>query len=211
MTSSKFAMVDVGKSLDLAAAPAPSQALRDVLRLATSQVHERLHHHPGFAAVQAGTIDHSGYVALLSRVYGFYGPFEAAARIEPQRTRWLESDLAALGVDDARREALARCTAFPARLSPDHVLGARYVVEGSSLGGRGMARQLDVLLGSGATDGRRFFTGYGSETGAGWRDYLLRLTEVPGTEQKRVAIVQSAVTTFTIFEQWLAGWDNNHG
>jgi heme oxygenase len=170
-----------------------------------------LHHHPGFAAVQAGTIDHPAYAALLSRVYGFYGPFEAAAQVEPKRTRWLEADLAALRVDAVQREALACCTAFPPRLSPDYVLGARYVVEGSSLGGRGMARQLDALLGSEATDGRRFFSGYGSETGAVWRAYLLRLAAVPGTEQNRAGIVAGATATFAIFERWLDGWDNNHG
>jgi len=205
MTSRNLAMID-------AAEPAtPTPALRDWLRLATAEVHERLHHHPGFAAVQAGTIGLTAYASLLSRLYGFYHPFEAAAQVEPQRTRWLESDLAALGVDALRREALARCTAFPARLSPDYVLGARYVVEGSSLGGRGMARQVDVLLGSEAGDGRRFFSGHGSETGAVWRDYLLRLAKVPGAEQKRAGIVAGAVATFAVFEQWLGGWDNNNG
>ena len=206
MTGRNFAMVDAGEPVDLPSAP----ALRDALRLATSEAHERLHHHPGFAAVQAGTIDHAAYTALLSRVYGFYRPFEAAAQVEPQRTQWLELDLTALGVDAARREALARCTAFPARLSPDYVLGARYVVEGSSLGGRGMARQLDVLLGSEASDGRRFFSGYGSETGAVWREYLLRIAELSGAEQTRAGIVAGATATFAIFELWLDGWNNNH-
>lgn len=200
-------MVDAAEPVGLWPVP----ALRDVLRLATAEVHERLHRHPGFAAVQAGTIDHAAYAALLIRIYGFYRPFEAAAQVDPQRTRWLEIDLAALGVDVARQEKLARCTMFTVPLSPDYVLGARYVVEGSSLGGRGMARQLDVLLGSDASDGRRFFSGYGSETGVVWRDYLLRLSEVSGAEQKRARIVAGATATFAIFEQWLDGWDNNHG
>lgn len=105
---------------------------------------------------------------------------------------------------------MARCTAFPARLSPDYVLGARYVVEGSSLGGSGMARQLDVLLGSEASDGRRFFSGYGSETGAVWREYLLRIAGLSGAEQTRAGIVAGATATFAIFELWLDGWNNNH-
>lgn len=103
---------------------------------------------------------------------------------------------------------MARCTAFPARLSADYVLGARYV-EGSSL--RGTRRQLDVLLGSEASDGRRIFSDYGSGTGAVWRDYLLSLAEVPRAEQKRAAIVAGASATFAIFEQWLDGWNIDHG
>ena len=117
--------------------------------MATADIHERLHHHVGFAAVQAGTIDHGAYTTLLSRLYGFYRPFEAAAQLSPERTRWIESDLTALGVDAEEREKLPRCAAFPHRFSADHILGARYVVEGSALGGRGLARQLDGLLGTG--------------------------------------------------------------
>jgi len=119
--------------------PSAAAGLRDALRAATADVHERLHCHDGLAAVQAGTIDREAYQQLLSRLYGFYRPFEAAAQLSPERTRWLEVDLDALGVCATLRDTLPRCTAFPPRFSPDHVLGARYVVEGSALGGRGMA------------------------------------------------------------------------
>lgn len=192
------------------AAPPPAPvALRDALRLATAEVHERLHHHPGFAAVQAGTIDRAAYTALLGRLYGFYRPFEATARITPERTRWLEIDLAALGVAASSREALPRCDAFRPRAGRNHLLGARYVVEGSALGGRAMARQLDLLLGAAAADGRRFFSGHGAATGAVWRDYLALLAIVPRPEQTRAVIVNSASATFAIFERWLAGWGKN--
>ena len=127
----------------------PAAGLREALRAATSVVHERLHRHDGLAAVQAGTIDRAAYRQLLIRLYGFYRPFEAAAQLAPERTRWLEHDLDALGVSAAERDTLPRCAAIPPRFSPDQVLGARYVVEGSALGGRGMARQLDPLLGIG--------------------------------------------------------------
>lgn len=45
-------MVVAAEPVDLASA----LALRDAPLLATAEVHERLHHHLGFAAVQAGTI-----------------------------------------------------------------------------------------------------------------------------------------------------------
>ena len=63
--------------------------------------------------------------------------------MEPIRTNWLERDLADLGIDPGSLGALPRTLAFPAQLSPEYLLGARYVVEGSALGGRGLARQLD--------------------------------------------------------------------
>jgi heme oxygenase len=207
MTREACAAITDGGEIDRAPPPA---LLRDVLRSATAEVHQRLHGHPGFAAVQAGTIDRAAYIALLRRLYGFHRPFEAAAHVAPERTRWLESDLAALGIDAAMQAALPRCAAFGGGLAPDHLLGARYVVEGSSLGGRGMARQLDALLGTGVSAGRRFFSGHGPATGDAWRDYLALLSTIPVTEQKRAAIVRGASATFAIFEQWLDGWNNHH-
>jgi len=191
--------------------PSGAAGLREALRAATSVVHERLHGHEGFAAVQAGTIDRKAYGQLLSRLYGFYRPFEAAAQLAPERTRWLEHDLDALGVCAASRDTLPRCAAFPPRLSADHVLGARYVVEGSALGGRGMARQLDALLGPGVTAGRHFFSGHGAQTGSAWRDYLALLAMVPRPLPQCGAIIDGANATFATFEHWLAGWNNNHG
>ena len=129
----------------------------------------------------------------------------------PERTRWLEIDLDALGVDAAAREELPRCDVFAERLSPEFILGARYVIEGSALGGRGMARQLDALLGPGSIAGRRFFCGHGETTGAVWRDWLDLLSAVPNSIEQRGAIVDGATATFAIFEQWLAGWDEDHG
>jgi len=190
--------------------PSAAAGLRDALRAATADVHERLHCHDGLAAVQAGTIDREAYQQLLSRLYGFYRPFEAAAQLSPERTRWLEVDLDALGVGATLRDTLPRCTAFPPRFSPDHVLGARYVVEGSALGGRGMARQLDALLGPEVTAGRQFFSGHGAATGSVWRDYLALLSLEPRSAPQCGAIIDGANATFATFEQWLAGWNNNH-
>ena len=184
--------------------------LHDALRSATAVVHERLHGHPGLAAVQLGTINLSAYTALLSRLYGFHRPFELTAGLAPQRTNWLESDLAELGVDADKRAALPRCSAFSEVAPHEFILGARYVVEGSALGGRGLARQLDDLLGVGVVAGRHFFSGHGAETGRVWRDYLAHLEAVPDVEMKWAAVVEGATDTFAIFEQWLEKWDDGH-
>jgi heme oxygenase (biliverdin-IX-beta and delta-forming) len=185
--------------------PPASVILRDALRVATAEVHERLHRHGGFAAVQAGTIDGKAYRTLLGRLYGFYRPFEFAAQLAPERTRRLELDLEALGVSVEERDRLPYCTFLS--LSPNYVLGARYVVEGSALGGRGMARQLDALLGPEAIAGRQFFSGHGPATGAVWRDYVAILSAVPRSSVRYTAIIDGANATFAIFEQWLSGWD----
>lgn len=188
----------------------PSPNLRERLRTATNEVHERLHRHPGLAAVQTGTIGKAAYLALLCRLYGFHHPFEVAANVSPDRTIWLERDLIDLDVDPSALAALPRSLAFPAKASAEYLLGARYVVEGSALGGRGLARQLDGLLGTGVTEGRRFFTGHGAETGAVWRAYLDQLSSAQAGASAQAAIVAGATHTFAIFEQWLEGWNDGH-
>jgi heme oxygenase len=187
----------------------PDNTLRDLLRTATRDIHERLHHHRGLAAVQSGIIDRKAYTALLGRLYGFHRPFEAIGRITPKRTCWLENDLTALGVDGLTRAALPRCVALPFNASREYRLGARYVVEGSALGGQSLGRQLDDLLGTGVVAGRQFFTGYGAATGEIWRDFLAELEAVPDVALKHVAVVDGAIETFAIFEQWLKGWDDS--
>ena len=68
MKSKTSEIFDDGKSGQLRPVPL---VLRDALRIATADVHERLHHHIGFAAVQAGSIDHWASIKLLSRLYDF--------------------------------------------------------------------------------------------------------------------------------------------
>lgn len=185
----------------------PQPTLHEFLRATTIEVHERLHGHAGLAAVKAGCVDRDDYVALLCRLYGFYRPFEISAEVATERTSWLQADLAALGISLETCAALPYCQAFPQAASSNYLLGALYVVEGSALGGRSLARQLDGLLGTGVLAGRLFFYGHGSTTGIIWRDYLTRLSAVPNEPSARAAVVEGATATFAMFERWLDGWN----
>ncbi|MBC8049864.1 MAG: biliverdin-producing heme oxygenase [Chitinophagales bacterium] len=178
--------------------------MHTVLRSATEDVHERLHLHSGLKAVQDETIDINRYTALICRLYGFYLPFEVAAQLIPERTGWLASDLTSLNVNTQKLAAIPICRAFP-KFTPQQILGALYVVEGSALGGRGLARRLDRILGAGVMDGRRFFSGYGADTGVAWREFLTRLTRAEPRDHP--SIIDAAKATFETFEEWLNGWD----
>jgi heme oxygenase len=181
------------------------RSLRQTLRAATSESHARLHLHSGFAAIQNGTIDLIDYRALLIRLYGFHVAFEAAVGIAGERSAWLEDDLAALSADGTMPAAIPRCTLAPFD-TPGRRLGALYVIEGSTLGGRHLARNLDALLGRAGSAGRRFFLGRGDDTDAAWNAFLTRLTFSAGTPSVAGEIVAAAVATFGIFEEWLRGW-----
>jgi heme oxygenase len=184
--------------------------MRQTLRAATHDIHERLHRHPALAAVQDGTIDRDAYRRLLARLYGFHFGFERAARIKPERSVWLERDLASLGVSPGQLAARPLCRGFPSMALPEALLGALYVVEGSALGGVALARGLDGLVGVGVLDGRRFFTGHRSETGSAWRAYLARLSAASHTAEQQATIISTAIATFALFECWLDGWNETH-
>lgn len=141
-------------------------------------------------------------------MYGFYQPFEIAAQVDPVRTAWLNLDLTALGVSTLQRSKLPRCNGFPDFTKPEAVLGALYVVEGSALGGVALARGLDGMLGVANPEGRRFFRGREAQTGAAWRDYVLRLSMAKAEPADRATILVTANATFALFECWLNGWND---
>jgi len=185
--------------------------LRDILRDATRDVHARLHRHPGFAAIQARQIALPDYRGLLARLLGFYAPFEAAAGVRPERSRWLAADLATLGMAPALRAALPLCPYVPCLDTPERRIGALYVAEGSTLGGGHLARRLDILLGRDTLAGRRFFVGRGATTDAAWHSFIRRLEAFAGNAAARRDIARAATATFAAFEQWLGGWQATTG
>lgn len=180
-------------------------SLHASVRAETAAVHARLHRHPGLAAVASQRIDLAGYRRLLLRLYGFYLPFEVSAGLEPVRSGWLASDLAVLAAPRRCDAISTRRAELPRLDSAAAKLGAMYVVEGSALGGRGLARNLHGLLGDDTLAGRRFFASDGADTGRVWRTFLDELGAVPAANRR--IVIDSAVATFGSFETWMAGWE----
>jgi heme oxygenase len=183
-----------------------SSSLRETLRVATADIHARLHLHTGFAAIQNGTIDLVDYRTLLARLYGFHLSFEVAVGMANDRSAWLKDDLAAVGIGSATLAIIPRCTALTEFATPGRRFGALYVIEGSTLGGRHLARHLDSLLGVDGSAGRRFFLGRGPDTNAAWNAFLAQMSSAQSATADRGEIVDAAVLTFGIFQEWLDGW-----
>lgn len=148
------------------------------------------------------------YEALLRMYYGFYAPLEEKLisfipfSVLPdiggrKKAAWLERDLQALGLNPHQVDL---CQDLPEITSIPAALGALYVLEGSTLGGRMIRKMLLRKYGNLLPeDGLHFFTGYDEETGPQWTRFLEVLNRY-GAETP--AIIASADASFSK----LAGW-----
>lgn len=178
----------------------------DRLRLETAADH---------VAVEAGMplmvedLDRDRYVGCLRRVYGMVAAWEEwSAGNSPewmrsllgnrQRRGLLERDLAWFGVvplDKAR-------PALPELKDDASLLGAMYVMEGSTLGGRLIARHVERVLGLSAGVGDAYFRGHNQQTGTLWKEFCGVLqARVPDRETDTVIV--AAKTMFQVFGSWM--------
>jgi heme oxygenase len=154
------------------------------------------------------------YTDHLARLHGFYAAFEAQmGHVEGMadwlpdlaerqvKTAWIEADLVALG-------AAPPTDAEDCPLALDGVaeaLGALYVVEGSTLGGRIIARMLERSIGVTPGDGADFYHSYGDERGARWTAYKAALDAFGEAHPEQMeAVIASAAQTFDAMERWMS-------
>ena len=175
------------------------------LRAVTRPAHDALEN----ALALDGKLDLEAYRNMLARFYGFWVGWEpqvAALLAEEtlssprRRLHLLAADLSVLGGTATDLEALPRCPLTPLRDAAE-ALGSLYVMEGSTLGGRVILRQLERSLGSDGTGSRTYFDGYGPQTGRMWLSFLARLNAAPVTAAERIG--QGALATFERLGWWL--------
>jgi len=178
------------------------------LRLATANLHLRAEELLNISVLM---FDRGSYADTLDRFHGLYFPLEQALR---QYRRWgalglnlrershvgrLYRDLVALGREPSPQHAsdVGEVTSF------EHALGALYVMEGSTLGGRIILRHLEESEIDIPTGARSFFGGHGPDTGVMWRSFVSSLDafgELHPTS--RTAVQQGAQRTFDAVIAW---------
>ena len=149
------------------------------------------------------------YAGVLQRLHGFVKGWEVrAAASAPE-------DLRLLLKERQRSSLLARDLDFFSAALPGTLftpsesffetrpafLGAVYVVEGSTLGGRFIAKHVEQRLLLRPGEGDAYFTGAGDRTGSLWREVLALLGAIP--EQDSEAVCSAAKAMFAAFEQWM--------
>ena len=152
------------------------------------------------------------YLVLLRRFYGFHQAWEpkVEARLESElpgffaprrKLHNIEADLRYLGAGTQDLVRVPKCEKLPSMESVGLALGSMYVIEGSSLGGRILARHFGERLGMLPDAGCKFFAGYSERTSQMWSDFAEIMANRPAAEDDDM--LEAAVSTFEVVGEWL--------
>jgi heme oxygenase len=153
--------------------------LQEALRAASRAAHHRIDHHPLLSPLARADLTLSHYQFVLQAQTWIHGSLQgvleqALSRLcsattfrVSDRLGWLKADCAFFKLPSLPLSPLRA----PVIATPAALVGQLYVVEGSTLGGQVIARQLEVSLGLTAETGARMFAGHGANTAERWQSF----------------------------------------
>jgi heme oxygenase len=184
------------------------------LRSETALSHSTLEQNPYSVALMSPTVTLKDYSNYLQKLYGFVLGFETNvypllknidSEIELRRkSKLMQSDLEQLQIDSLNIPIVPE--AYFKINYPDitSALGGLYVLEGSMLGGVMIKKHLMEKLRNETVDNTKYLTGYGSETGKIWKNFLNILSDNTQDIKTQNAVINSAKNTFDLLNQWIA-------
>ncbi|GGM97744.1 heme oxygenase [Dyadobacter beijingensis] len=182
------------------------------LRQETAESHQKLEDNPLSRAILSPSVSIEDYQTYLTALFGVTIACEDQLfpAISPvitdlagrYKSRLIIDDLLATGFSEADVDALP---VYRFEFSSvGEALGAMYVLEGSTLGGKILYKHIHEVLGLTPENGASYFWGYGAQTGNLWKSFISSLTQFAGQTEKREEVIASAKKTFTIIDNWLS-------
>ncbi|MBD1393659.1 biliverdin-producing heme oxygenase [Mucilaginibacter glaciei] len=149
------------------------------------------------------------YAALLKLFYSYFGGLETEINkvIDPtllpdsterRKTQSLADDLEFLGSTTPEK---ATGDSLPTLHSHLQALGALYVIEGSTLGGKIISKMMQQHLGLNG-GGLSFFTSYGDRTEQMWDTFKETLNYQATNPEQEAVVIAAANQTFLKFGDW---------
>lgn len=165
--------------------PAPPPSLIAALRIATAPIHEAVERLPAMVRLTGPDVtlaDYRRYLSTMAQVYGTLEPPLYAAlgapgrRPAPPAALGLRPKYPVLCADLAAHGLPPPCLARNEQAAPglNTAVGGLYVLEGSTIGGRVVARHLRKCLGD-PLPGGGFLDFHGDQASAHWKGFGLVL------------------------------------
>lgn len=151
-----------------------------------------------------------GYAEAIRLMHGFHALWEPAIWSAPgvahlgldphlrRKLPLLERDLNAL-----RLQPLEVDPAAAPRLDLETSIGSLYVLEGATLGGRVILKQLRKHRSLDASNGAAYYTGYAERTGEHWQDFGGIVDRHTRSAVARSRVVEGARKCFSAFHAWI--------
>jgi heme oxygenase len=190
-------------------------ALSQFLRARTHAAHERLVGHPLLAGLMQAGYPLRSYWLVLAVYFHFYRAMEALIESASDRLKsgfdyaprrkhgWLCQDLVDsfhLDPEDVFWRPVRRFVPLRIEDRAD-LVGVLYAIEGATLGGQAISRQLKLgQPGITAEHGGRFFHGYGEQTTPRWNEYLQYAEASCPDAAQREKAAQAALAVFAEVE-----------
>ena len=182
------------------------------LRSKTNDSHKKLENLPVSASILSQNLTVDGYLHYLHLMHDVHVQTENVVfpilsdlipDLEQRRkTALLENDIDAMGTSKKDSKIVFKNAAA---FSVACALGVMYTVEGSSLGGRFILKNINAVLGYDENHGAKYFAGYGNHTGSYWKNFLNILTgfeQQTGSDEEIIAGAQFAFDAiYDHFEQ----------
>jgi len=180
-------------------------AFLDKLRAATTQSHTNLEALPVSLSIMNPAVTNAQYALYLGLMYDVVK--DAEENIFPiaksdisnldvhPKAQFIEADLATLGTAKQNANFLP-LSSKNQNITPAFALGVMYVIEGSSLGGRVILKNINSTLGHDAESGATYFAGYGGQTGSHWKAFLGALIQYEAIHNNENEIIAGANFAF---------------
>lgn len=175
----------------------------DRLRKNTAVSHTQLEELPVSKSIMKPDVSSAEYITYLALMHDVVkdaetNVFPALSDIvtdmkERNKTILIEDDLKGLGHPKAGYTTLFENAQD---YSIAFKLGIFYVIEGSSLGGRVILKNINAVLGHDETNGASYFSGYGNQTGSHWKSFLNTLVQYEDENNAEDEIIAGANFAF---------------
>jgi heme oxygenase len=183
--------------------------LFEMLKRETAVVHENVMDEAWAQRVLSEDYTVQEYGELLKKYYGFYLPLETTLlKLTPSlyptsRIKYtlLQDDLNFLNARVA--SDLRNFPKLPLITDNASALGTCYVLEGATLGGQMISKNLKNSLGLSPSEGLKFFTGYGQETGKMWSTFKSNARGMVETSVEIKSMLGAALETFRSLSEWM--------